>query len=150
MGVLSSPFGEVNRFNLEKALLDEEYARNIVVSGEALYDDYIFVLSAIYASNTCISEWITKFKNHRGLFTSLIESAQVVHCYSWEDAVQDIADYCDICVSIPIKQSLESRNYVKEHISPYLLKVLHGRILTEDDVIYALSVFWETTQLSTA
>ena len=123
-------------FDLTKALQDEEYARDLKV-GKYEYDDFIFLLSAIYASNVSLSVWAGRFSEDNALLKTLISSCQVIHCQSWEDAICDIADYAGVRIdNSEFKSNKASREWVKERVSPRLLNLLYTYDnITERDVI---------------
>ena len=125
------------KFNLEKALADEEYARNIVIKGDITYDDYIFILSAMFGSGIDLKIWIDVFQKDEDLFNTLLRDASVIHCYSWEDAITDIMDDCKLVGNkSEFKTNKESREFVKANISPILLKSLYDNQSISLDTVY--------------
>lgn len=131
------------KFNFEKAVKNEEYARRILIDEnlELYYDDYIFILSIIYASNINLEVWLNKFKENKNLFNLLLNSASIIHCEDWSDAINDILDMSKIINNDNnFKNNKESRNWVSENVSPNLLKIFYENDdITTEDVVNALS-----------
>ena len=131
------------KFDLEKAIKNEEYSRLIPLNNDILYDDYIFVLSAIYASNINLNLWINKFIEDNKLFYILIKDAQVVHCYDWSEAINYIIDICELNkynTNTHYRSSFVSRNWVNNNLSPYLLNQLkNNNDISIHDIIFILN-----------
>ena len=118
----------MSNLDFKLALKDEEYARDIVIDKRKsiIYDDYIFVLSAIYASNIPLKDWIKKYKENNSLLTVEFECAQVTHCYSWENAILDIVETANLLLpnNAKFKGITESRNWVQKTLHQNCLKHL--------------------------
>lgn len=134
------------KFDLNKAINDEEYARSISIteiSGcDICYDDYIFILSALYASGISFDVIISKLQSDEEIFKTLLYSASVIHYQDWYDAVCDVLSLCKLELNLnekEIKSSYDSRKWIRENVSPTLLKILHKRGSIEvNEVIYTL------------
>lgn len=108
------------------------------------YDDFIFVISVIYASNIDLNIWIRKLETDTDFLKYNIMDASVVHCLDWLYAIEDIIDFANDS-SIPIdpkmryKDSYQSRIWVNDNITPILIPILDNTgTITNDDVIKAL------------
>lgn len=104
--------------------IDEEVSY-ISVNGVE-YDDYIFILSAIYAANIGGKVWAKRLEEEPKLWKELLFFAPVIHCMDWRDAIEDVIDLADL-EHVPydrsrFKSHYESRNYVIEHITPILME----------------------------
>lgn len=129
-------------FNLEKALADFNYARNVTFAGNKSYDDYIFVLSAIIAGNVPVEEWVQQIKKDSQLLNLLIYLAKVEHCLPWEQAVQDIYEFAKIQLldKNNIQPMTNAWNFVKNNFSSTLLKILYKKQdIDSNDIIKILS-----------
>lgn len=129
------------RFDLSRAINDEEYARSLIVKKDVTYDDYIFIISVIYASNIDLNNWIKAFQDDTKLFDLLIKTASVEHCYNWDDAIDEIVDLCKLYnTKTEHRLNKESRDFVSKNISPILIQKLYEtNKISLEDVINALN-----------
>ena len=134
-------------FNLEKAINDEEYARNILINEDIYYDDYIFILSTIYSSNIDIKYWLQAFQNNEKLFNNLIQFACVSHCLDWEENINDTIEIaklekCKNNINLNdsnnynFKEMNISREWVKNNISRKLLTIFKNNNKIEDKDVF--------------
>ena len=130
------------KFDLCKAIDNEEYARSIQINDNVCFDDYIFVFSAMYASNINFNLWIEVLQNNEKLLDLLLSSASAEHCLDWHEAIEDIMDLCDIKkVNITFKTNKIARDYINVNVSPVLLQRLHdNHKLSLNDVVDALKM----------
>lgn len=141
----------VVKFNLEKAIKNEEYAKNILINEirNIYYDDYIFALSTIYGSNINLKLWIQKFNEDPCLFDFLVDQSFINHCLNWNEAVIENIDNARLYEHISFDSSIkdfkthyESRKWVIENLSSYLLKTLYyNQTITSNDIIQILNNF---------
>ena len=119
----------------KRATRDEEYARYIKVDGIE-YDNYIFIISAMYAT-TKIDEFIGIIKHDNALFKTLLNDAEVIHCQSWSEAIKEIGYRCNVSLDASkFKCSKDSREWVSKNITPALF---NSETLTFEKVIELLS-----------
>lgn len=128
------------KIDIDRALKDEEYARNIPVDEEGnLYDDYIFIFSVIYASNIPLDKWYEKFKNDDRLFGKILSFAQVDHCLNWDEAIKEEIDSCGLCEfenDNGFNGVLKSREFVQANITPFMLKkLIDNDKITNGDIL---------------
>lgn len=109
-------------FDYNIAIKNEEYAKYIQISTQSDYDDFIFVLSAFYASGVELNKIINAIEKDNNLWYDNVRDASIVHCLPWKEAVKDIMEYLNINEIKEIKPMRESREWVKNNMTPYLLK----------------------------
>ena len=100
-------------YNLDKALLDEQYARDIIIDvdryGNNIYfDDVIFILSCMIGSGIDIKIWKNVLSNNEGLFKELVFDAQIIHTYDWDEAVMDVVERCGLYNYIDLSRKFGS------------------------------------------
>lgn len=134
----------IRLFDLNKAINDDEYASNIFIDENIYYDDYIFVLSTIYASNIPINKWVEVYEKDNEKLRLSIITANVSHCLNWDENIEDEINACNLNkykFNKEFKSMNESREWVKNKISPILLPILKEKdYITIKDVINTLKL----------
>ncbi len=130
-------------FNMTRALSDEEYARRISIDkkDEIHYDDYIFVLSTIIASNINLEHWCDALNREENRFESLVRYAAVDHCLDWNEAVKSSISHYNLNIydNGQYRTTMESRRIVENKITPILLKKLeYNGTISNNDILFAL------------
>lgn len=127
----------------ERALNDEPYAMWIPIDEEKniCYDDYIFVLSSMFASKIPLNMWHDYLKSNPKEIYNFVELASVEHCLNWNEAVSDYILFADLS-NFDTKDYMdinEARDLVKINMTPFLLrKFIDNKKITNDDVLCAL------------